>query len=602
MQAAVAKHWLRHERRCFGGGRGQSEANTLLQQLAREPCVCREVSQGGGVMGETSERRQAKDVFEVEVAHEEDDDDQDAADADAAGAEPEAALLARVDDVGRALVRREDGVGGLGRPVGVLELGGPCTEAQARGHRLGLGPRHHLDRELDLALVVALEVVAGPPEVLVVAAPGAAGVAQLEPLCGVLEALLVGLFGVVLALHVHDLHVVGGGLAQVALEALGEHLAQRQQPLRDGLRRLDAEEVVAPDGDAQQEVLGGEGGVRRGVLDALVLDPVVEHGVARLLDAHVRVRLLGARPPSHELGRDSHVGGPPLLGRDLLEVPHDEPHLQRHLSARDVDVLDLDVLRLHHRDGVDEELQLTHRDAGLLGVVQVPHLARLEDGLLAPLLAEPPVLQVDHRLAHVHALAREGVVDLEAHDLERRHVHQPDPDAGRSRQRRLDHGVPVELGVKRRHDVVLVLPVPRRPAEVHADDAVVAADLGDLGRRHLERLEQVHPHLDVRLGEVLIDVGHLVLDALAALEHVHVQVLRLRPFGQLLLRQLLLLVHFDLHLEDAHRLAHLLLHVLDRPPEQRQLVERRIKLVLPIGLQLQRQREVGVLAQEHPLC
>mmetsp|Transcript_72189 Transcript_72189/g.193032 ORF Transcript_72189/g.193032 Transcript_72189/m.193032 type:complete len:125 (-) Transcript_72189:1630-2004(-) len=91
MQAAVAKHWLRHERRCFGGGRGQSEANTLLQQLAREPCVCREVSQGGGVMGETSERRQAKDVFEVEVAHEEDDDDQDAADADAAGAEPAAA-------------------------------------------------------------------------------------------------------------------------------------------------------------------------------------------------------------------------------------------------------------------------------------------------------------------------------------------------------------------------------------------------------------------------------------------------------------------------------------------------------------------------------
>mmetsp|Transcript_30311 Transcript_30311/g.46526 ORF Transcript_30311/g.46526 Transcript_30311/m.46526 type:complete len:263 (-) Transcript_30311:66-854(-) len=259
--------------------------------------------------------------------------------------------------------------------------------------------------------------------------------AQRVPSERVLGALLIGLdVGGFCGLERNNFHVVGRRLAEVALHAVLEDGLERKQSLGD--QRVVAEQARTPDLQVQDVVLGRDRRVRRRELEALKLDAVVEHGVSRDFDAHVAVRLLHAAP-AEELSKDLDVTGVAVLGRAVAEVPDDEAHLERHLPARDVHVLLRLVVGVDAQHRVHDHHHLPDRDPRVARVEEIARLARLVHRLDAPLLAEPPVLQVHDCLPDL-VVVLDHVVDSNSfqrlrHDVDLV-VHQRNVQLRRPRQ------------------------------------------------------------------------------------------------------------------------------------------------------------------------
>mmetsp|Transcript_56822 Transcript_56822/g.133179 ORF Transcript_56822/g.133179 Transcript_56822/m.133179 type:complete len:222 (-) Transcript_56822:1209-1874(-) len=198
-------------------------------------------------------------------------DEEDAAKANAPAAALLEQLVAAVNDVLLALLCVEDRVRRLRRPPMRRELcGAPPLPACWLCPRLR--SRQHRDRQLHFRLAVLAGVVA------------LVGMHEIEPRALVLVILLVDADLALLALEPDLFHLVGRGLALVALEAVLEETFERQNALCDALVR--AECVLVPDPDAHQVL---QLVVR---VPALPLEAVVEKAESFLLHVLMYIRLL----------------------------------------------------------------------------------------------------------------------------------------------------------------------------------------------------------------------------------------------------------------------------------------------------------------------
>jgi hypothetical protein len=81
----------------------------------------------------------------------------------------------------------------------------------------------------------------------------------------------------------------------INLHTVEEKRLKREQALGDSI--LAPQELGAPDGHLEDEVLGWDSRIRTRELDALELDSVIKHGIARHLDEPIRIRLFYFTPP-----------------------------------------------------------------------------------------------------------------------------------------------------------------------------------------------------------------------------------------------------------------------------------------------------------------